>query len=216
MLVTLALMLLAAADGGVSAPRTFTLPDVIDVVDIPGEQKALGVPMKLKALRTKLPLADAQAAMLRQFEAAGLYIPPPHHLTQTAKEPVIVALDPATLVAYAVIFQPQKDVTNVIVGTAFLARREKVGRPDWGPVYPSVKTITVTDVELLQAASYTVSVDEAEVKRFYEKVMPTGGFKKVSDGVWDKERERIQVVYSKDKDGSLRVLMTRSMTGGTE
>lgn len=218
MIVALLAVVLCGVDGGQPAATTrkFTLPEVIDVVDIPGEQRALGVPMKLRAVRTKLSLPDAQANVMKQFGAAGLYVPPAKHITQTVKEPIIVALDPTTLVAYTAIFQPNEKSTTVVLGTAFLARREKTGLPEWGPVYPGVKEVIVTDVELMRAASYVVFVEEKKVRDFYEKVLPSGGFKKVSDEAWDRGRERIQIIYSKDKDGAVRVLMTHSMSGGTE
>lgn len=206
-------LLLVATDGGIARPtvKLFTLPEVLDVVDIPGEQKALGVPMKLRSVRTKMKFDATQREVVKQFQAAGLYIPPARHISQTMKEPIIVGLEPATLIAYTAIFQPAKDSTTVVFGTAFLARREKTGRPDWGPVYPSARDIVLTDVELMRAASYAVREDEAKVRDFYEKVLPAGGFKKVDDDAFEKQNERIQLHYSRDKDGSVRVLMTHQV-----
>jgi hypothetical protein len=207
-------------DAGVdrsTPPRAFTVPEIIDTVDIPGEQKALGVPMKLRSVRSRLQLGDVQYDVMKQFHDAGLYIPPPNHVTQTAKEPIIVALDPVTLIAYAAIFQPNADkTTTVILGTAYLARRDKSARPEWGPVYPTADRVVMTDVEFMQAASYAVRVKEQDLRGFYEKVLPGAGFEKVADDTWDRGAERIHVVYSQDKDGSVRVLMTRQQTGGTE
>lgn len=208
MLGLLVTALLFSADAGAAShkPRFF-VPEVISTVDIPGEQRALGVPMKLLAVRSRLPPDEVRLSLMKQFRDAGLYIPPAAH--QTLHETTIVGLEPASLTAYSAVLRPNRDgTTTVVLGTSYLARSAPQPLPDWGPVYPGASAVVTSDVELMQTALYTVSASETDVRAFYDAVMAGAGYKRTGPGSYLRGSERITVTMGTEEQQT-RVMMVR-------
>ena len=210
MLGHLLAVLLLATDGGTTAPkqpRRFVVPEVLSTIDIPGEQKAIGVPMKLIAVRSRANVEEVRRSLMKQFHEAGLYVPPAGDIT--LHQTTIVGLDPVSLIAYSAVLRPNEDGTSTaVLGTSFLQRAERAGLPDWGPVYPGATAVVTTDVELMRTATYSVNKSEAEVRQFYDTVMPGAGFAKLGADMYRKGGEQISLAYSPLSPQGVSVLMT--------
>src|SRR5688572_771412 len=113
MLPTLLLMLAAAGapDGGGISPSKFKfeVPGAIDAADVPGMLQANGLPLKLRAVRSKLSLQELTDHFTAAFEKAGLYLPPPEDIT--APGPHVTGYDPKSHISYTALFQPNADKT---------------------------------------------------------------------------------------------------------
>ena len=117
----------ALADG---PPFRWEVPRAIASADVPGEQVALGVPLRLSAVRSQLDAESLFDFFLREFEKADFFVAPRTLQFSPPGGLSLTGLDVKRGVSYTVIFQPNPDkTTTVILGEAGPPRRKPRGAP---------------------------------------------------------------------------------------
>ena len=160
-----------------AAPLRWDVPSAFMSVPVHGEQEALGVPMRLTAVRSRASVSDLFDHFLRAFEKADLYIPPREGQFMAEGGLSLTGLDVERLVSYTVIFQPMPDgTTTVLLGEADLHRRKAPGADGRVPVYPGARGLLRSRNEGADTLAYTVKAPPGEVLRFYQETLGRAGF----------------------------------------
>lgn len=168
-------------------PRfVWDLPEVIGVIEMPGEQIAMGTPVKLRAVHSRSKLSEAYAYMMRVFERGGLYVAPPGTLNIPLSDPVLTGLDGTRLMAYTVIFKANPDgTTTLILGESNLGRRKKTQR-FFAPVPPDAQAPLQTQVEGMRTLVFTTAEPPAQVLAFYRHTLGQAGFEELEPRLFRK------------------------------
>ncbi|WP_224241107.1 hypothetical protein [Hyalangium gracile] len=188
-------------------PFTWDVPRTVGVVDVPGEMKAGGIPVKLRAVRsTEKPQVLLQH-IVRRFEAWGFYIPPIETQAQPFREPQITALDLERLISYTAIFQPNPDgTTTVYLGEANLSQPPAKLSPI-APVYPGARDVLSTDVEVARSLSYAVAATPEQVQDFYRAELSQQGYAETEPQVYRLGADELQVMVRAPKPGQSAVVV---------
>lgn len=190
-------------------PFVWDVPKVVDIVDVPGVMLADGVPVRLKAVRSKEKPEPLLQHIVDRWEAWGLYIPPVEHQPQTLREPQITALDPERLITYTVLFQPNPDgTTTLYLGEANLSKPPQA-LSSVAPVYSGAEGVMTSELELVRSVNYTVRAKEAEVEAFYRAELGKVGFKEVEPRRFRSGTEEMELVIRPVQPGQLSVAVLR-------
>jgi hypothetical protein len=186
----------AAADGGVPAGArggfVWDIPEVVHEVSVPGTLVSGGLPMSIRAVKSRWKADALLKKLAADFLRAGLWIPPPSAQPQILPLPYLAALDGRTLVSYSVFFQENRDgTTTLILGVAALERRGK--STPLAPVFPGGSSLLTSDVEGMRAMSYSVRAAPAEVQAFYRDVLGRGGYREAAPGRFLRGTETLSV-----------------------
>jgi hypothetical protein len=158
-------------------PLRWDVPRAFMSVPVHGEQEALGVPMRLTAVRSRASVSDLFNHFLRSFEKADLFVPPREGQFMAEGGLSITGLDVERLVSYTVIFQPMPDgTTTVLLGEADLYRRKAPGDDGRVPVFPGARGLLRSKMEGTDTLAYTVTAVPGEVLRFYQETLGRAGF----------------------------------------
>ncbi len=178
MLATLFLLLAAAGvpdagPTGVSPSKfRFEVPGALDEADVPGMLQANGLPLKLRAVRSKLSLRELTDHFTATFEKAGLYLPPAEDLT--APGPHVTGYDPKKHISYTALFQPNTDGTvTVILSEVYVHARQEPA--PFVPVFPGASAPLDTQAEGSKSLQYTTGAPAKDVTAFYRDVMGKTG-----------------------------------------
>jgi hypothetical protein len=180
-------------------PFTWDVPKVVGVVEVPGEMKADGVPVKIRAVRSSEKPQVILQHIVSRFEAWGFYIQPIETQAQPFREPQITALDFERLVSYTAIFQPNPDgTTTVFLGEANLSQ-PPVKPNAFAPLYPGAKDVLHTDVEVARSLTYTVVAKPEEVQAFYRKELLKQGYTEREPNLYRIGSDELQVLVNPTK-----------------
>jgi hypothetical protein len=158
-------------------PLRWDVPRAFMSVPVHGEQEALGVPMRLTAVRSRASVQDLFNHFLRAFEKADLFVPPREGQFMAEGGLSLTGLDVERHVSYTVIFQPMPDgTTTVLLGEADLYRRKAPGDDGRIPVFPGAKGLLRSNHEGTATLTYTVRAPPGEVLRFYQETLGRAGF----------------------------------------
>jgi len=191
-------------------PRfVWDLPEVIGVIDMPGEQVAMGTPVKLRAVHSRSSLSEAYEYMMRAFERGGLYVAPPGTLNIPLSDPVLTGLDGTRLFAYTVIFKANPDgTTTLILGESDLGRRQKTQR-FFAPLPPDARSPMQTQVEGMRTLVYTTAERPEQVLGFYRQALGAAGFEEIEPRLFRKGQTLWKVRASRE-DGRTQVTVIDS------
>jgi hypothetical protein len=190
-------------------PFVWDVPKVVDIIDVPGVMLADGIPVRLKAVRSKEKPEPLLQHIVDRWEAWGLYIPPVEHQPQTLREPQITALDPERLITYTVLFQPNPDgTTTLYLGEANMSQPPKA-LSSVAPVYSGAEGVMTSELEVVRSVNYTVRAKEAEVEAFYRAELGKAGFKEVEPRRFRSSSEEMELVIRPVQPGQLSVAVLR-------
>jgi hypothetical protein len=177
------------------SPRVWDIPQILSVVDVPGRVEALGVPVAMRAVRSKEKIEPLARHLLCQFQQAGLYLPPPRHLSASVREAQLTGLDPDTFVVYTIFLQPNPDhTTTVLLTESFLEeRRRPADEVQFAPVMPGAKQLFTSRLEGLELLHYAVAAPPDEVERFHRETLGKEGFREVSPGTFQRKSDLLRV-----------------------
>jgi hypothetical protein len=206
----LCVMLASAPDGGtpVSArPLRFDVPHAIAEAEVPEMMRALGVPVRLRAVRS----SDKPEVLMRHFAQAmgkaGLFIAP-NTLELPGKMPHLTGLDVDNGVSYSVLLQPNVDgTTTVILGEAYLHARREEPASDLAPLYPGAKGVLHASQESARTIIYNVQASPAEVSAFYQKALAAEGLREVEPGIFSGPARTVRVWIQPKPGGQASVLL---------
>jgi hypothetical protein len=201
MLIFLLAALGAAPDAGSEAHRfVWEVPQMLESVPVSGAVKALGVPMKLHAVKSKLRADALFLHFRREFEAANFYIPPREGQFQVPGSRQLTGLDIRSHVSYTVIFQPNPDgTTTVILGEADLERRDPPADASL-PVFPQASHVLQTSGEGSLMVMYEAQARPEELSSFYRETLSRAGYRE-HDGAFVRSGEQIRVLAQGAQDG---------------
>ena len=200
-----ALVLLACLAG---APATFAwdIPEASAWVDVPGTLVVQGVPMKLKAVRSRWAPQSLLQHLADRFAAAGLFISSPRRQPQLLAQVQLTALDPQTLHTYTVILQPSPDRGT----TLYLAEAAPAApRPESSgelPVFPSARGRLTSSLEGARTVTYLAQAKRDEIFSFYAATLEGAGFARKAEGRWERDRVELRLTV-KPEGSALRVLL---------
>ncbi|MBZ4419658.1 hypothetical protein [Myxococcus sp. RHSTA-1-4] len=190
-------------------PFVWDVPKVVDIVDVPGVMLADGVPVRLKAVRSKEKPEPLLQHIVDRWEAWGLFIPPVEHQPQTLREAQITALDPERLITYTVIFQPNPDgTTTLYLGEANMSQPPQAVS-SVAPVFAGAEGVMTSELEVVRSVNYTVRAKEAEVEAFYRAELGKAGFKEVEPRRFRSGHEEMELVIRSVQPGQLSVAVLR-------
>ena len=199
----------AAPDAGVREPFRWDIPGGLERIEVPGEQHAMGIPMKLHAVRSSRSLQELHAHFLQAFARAGLYVPPPGDVKLPLSDPSLTALDPEKEVSYTIIFQSNPDGTvTCVLGEAHLGRRKPPG-DFFAPLHPGARAPIQTAGEGMRTLNYETPAPLAEVLAFYRQTLTRQGFKEV-DPLTFRKGQTLWKVQAQRGEGITRVLVVDS------
>ena len=126
----LGLIVAMAAEGALAQAPAFRweVPKAVASADIGGEQVALGVPLRLTAVRSQLDVESLFDFFLREFEKADLFVPPKTLQFSPPGGLSLTGLDVKRQVSYTVIFQPNPDKTTTVILGEAESHAAKAGR----------------------------------------------------------------------------------------
>ncbi|WP_375755177.1 hypothetical protein [Corallococcus exercitus] len=203
---------LLGAEGAWAQRANFSwdVPKTVSVVDIPGSVDANGVPVKLRAVRSKEKLEVILQHVVNRFEDWGFLVPPGHKQPQLMREPMITAIDTRQLISYTAILQPNPDgTTTVIVGEAYFSQFRRPGASGL-PVMPGGSKEVTAETEGTRTTTYTVTGKTvAEVDAFYREELGRRGFKEVQPRLFRSSGEELQLHVGVTKEGPVAVRLIR-------
>lgn len=174
---------------------------------MPETLRALGVPVRLRAVRS----SDKPEALMRHFvqamDKAGLFIAPnttelPGHM------PHLTGLDVDNGISYSVLFQSNLDgTTTVILGEAYLHARREESHSDLAPLYPGATGVLHASQETARTLAYAVRAPAAEVSAFYQKALAAEGLREVEPGVFSGPRRTLRVWIRPKAGGQTSVFL---------
>lgn len=203
----------AGAPARAGEPLRWDVPRVIASVPVSGEMSALGVPLRVSAVRSEERVEALFDHFLALFKRAELFIPPRGGQFQIPGGLQLTGLDPIRRISYTVIFQPNPDgTTTVILGEADLYRRQDPGAPRDVPIFPGGSDVLTVDAEGGgKTVTYRVRAAPAEVSAFYREVLKKAGYAEGEDGTFARRGEEIRVLaQSGHEAGSLFVFVMKT------
>lgn len=216
----LPLQVKAQPDGGQARPPAvrFIIPKPLDVVEVPSDVRALGAPVRIRAVRSAAPLETVMDELVKQYIDAGLYIPPRAHLTRMTANATLQGIDPDTFIAYGAIFQPNPDkTTTVILTETYLSERTRVSLA-FAPLMPGAQGVIVTEAEGSRTQVYRVRATPAAIRAFYARELAAKGYREEEDGIFGGPAGELKVTLSPRVDGTVSVavfeLGPRAPAGG--
>lgn len=203
-------------------PFNWKVPGLLAWVDSDGPMMANGVPVLIQLARSSRPVEELGPYFARQFEQAGLFIPPDKDQIAFTREPQLTALDPTRMVSYTVIFQSNPDkTTSVILGTANVGAWRPVRGSEllgWAPMMPGGERLLRTDAEGQSSAAYDVEAPPDKVQAFYKDALLKVGYTALptEEGNYRRGAELIRVRARPDefdKTGRTLVWLIRQAAG---
>jgi hypothetical protein len=186
------------------APRAWDVPDVIEAVEVPGRTVTGGVPVSMRAVRSKRDAESLQQWFRSQFAEAGLWLGPQ---TQLSVHRQVTGFDVDTLVAYSVFLQENRDkTTTVIMSETFMAEKTAPGEVKFAPLMPGATGVLSAHTEGTELAVYRVKAKPAEVKAFYGDTLAKAGWA-ARDGRFERGAELLDV-QAKAKGPETAVTLT--------
>lgn len=199
----------APADRPLLPRFVWDLPKVIGVIEMPGEQLAMGTPVKLRAVHSRSSLTEAYEYVMRAFERGGLYVAPPGTLNIPLSDPVLTGLDGTRLFAYTVIFKANPDgTTTLILGESDLGRRRKTQR-FFAPLPPDALSPLQTQVEGMRTLVFATVERPEQVLDFYRRTLGEAGFEEIEPRLFRKGQTLLKVRASRE-DGRTQVTVIDS------
>jgi hypothetical protein len=209
-------MLASAPDGGpppdggplrLARRLRFDVPHAIAEAEVPEMMRALGVPVRLRAVRS----SDKPEVLMRHFaqamDKADLFIAP-NTMELPGHMPHLTGLDVDNGVSYSVLLQPNLDgTTTVILGEAYLHARREESASDLAPLYPGAKGVLQASQESARTLSYTVQALPAEVNAFYQKAFAAEGLQEVEPGIFSGPSRTVRVWIQPKPGGQASVLL---------
>jgi hypothetical protein len=180
----LAAVLLVVGGAAWADGFTWTVPEVVSSIDVPGTQLVDGIPTRIvKVYHSRWPLEELAMYFAKEFDKAGFFIDSGRHTPRVAGGMVVTALDPKTLVSYTAILKPEtgKGRTMVIAGEAKIqpwvdAHGHIPPGPDFAPLFPRAENVARTRVEGLNLLTFSVRAKAEEVQAFYADSLGREGF----------------------------------------
>lgn len=192
-------------------PRVWEVPRSLEVIDVPGRTEALGMPVGIHAVRSAEKVDALERHFRRQFQEAGLFLPPPQHVVPLTREVQVTGLDPDTYIAYTVFLQPNPDgTTTVILTEAFLAERRRMNKEDaFAPVMPGASGVLVSRTESTAVLQYSVKAGPDEARKFHVQTLGKEGYREVEPGVFQRGADVLRVTARPLGDGELAVVVVK-------
>jgi len=198
-----------------NAPRRFVwdVPERLDEVEVPGEMKSDGIPVRLAAVRSKLKLDALMRHIYLKYLEAGLYVPKAENQLKSPQVPMLTALDPDTYVSYTAVFQPNPDgTTTVVLGEAHLdERQDPSARGNFAPIFPGAEALIHSEMEGMRSLTFTAKATGDEVKRFYRETFGKAGAREVAPDTFQTGRRQLRVATHAIDGGKQVVSITERL-----
>lgn len=154
--------------------RQWEVPQPLEAVEVPGRTVAGGVPVAIRAVRSKSDAESLERFFRAEFKKAGLFLGPVQQLTQHRQ---VTGLDVEALVSHTVFLQENPDRTTTVIFTeAAVAEREKAEAPRFAPVMPGAVGVLAAQTEGAQVLAYRVKAKPDEVRAFYGQTLVKAGW----------------------------------------
>jgi hypothetical protein len=182
---------------------------VVSSVDVAGLVEAQGIPMKLHAVESSWKPPELFNHFLKEFTAAGFYLPPPKHQLAVHGAATLTAMDVDRMLVYTVIMRvnPDGKTTKVLLSTSNMGLAKKPGEAAFAPVFPGGHDVLTSNVEVGRMLRYIARARPEELNAFYRKAMMDAGFKEERPGLYSKGRELVEVLIKPLETGELSVMV---------
>jgi hypothetical protein len=203
-------MLASAPDGGsLQAPRRlhFEVPHAVAQAEVPELLRALGVPVRLRAVRSSAKPEELMRHFAQAMDKAGLFIAP-STFALPGNMPHLTGLDVDNGVSYSVLLQPNLDgTTTVILGEAYLHARREESHSDLAPVYPGATGVLHASQESARTLAYSVRAPAEQVSAFYQKAFAAEGLQEVEPGIFSGPKRTVRVWVRSKPGGQTSVFL---------
>ena len=200
----LVMVLATAAPALAAAPRVWEVPGALEAVDVPGRTVAGGMPVAMHAVRSKHDAAFLQLHVLKQFQAAGLWLGPQTQLTVHRQ---VTGLDVDARVVYSVFLQVNPDQSTTVIFTeTFAGERAPEPPVKFAPLMPGSQKVTLSSTEGAELATYRVRATAREVLAFYGETLAKAGWRLEGER-WVRGAESLEV-HARQKGDETAVALT--------
>ncbi len=202
-------------------PFRWKVSNIIQEMPVVGTQVVNDVPVKLHSLLVKGSREDVMIEILDHFRASGLYVEDPKKQAQPMRQLQITGLDQDRGISYTAMVDAMPNKTcMVVLGEANIgmgsyaqltrkARNEQV--KDFAPLMPDAIAPMRTDTEQLHTMTFSVSADEATIRKFYREELTKRGYREVAPGTYVKADEQITMTL-RLRDGRHDVLLSLGLS----
>lgn len=187
--------MIAAAVLAAVLAADFDVPGAIDQVDLPEPLRAMGVPVTLRAVRSKEKPDALLQHFATAFEKAGLFVPEHGELRSAGNLIQVTGFDVVKRTSFSVLLQPNQDgTTTVVLGEAALhAGRRAPPAGGFAPVFPGATGLVTSSLETGQSLAYQAKATAAEVGGFYRETLASAGFVETEPLHFEKRGARVRV-----------------------
>ncbi|MFL5321937.1 MAG: hypothetical protein ACJ790_19910 [Myxococcaceae bacterium] len=187
------------------------VPGAIETIEVPEAMDALGMPVKLKAVRSKQKMPELIEYFRRKFVLSGLYVPSDDQMDNPGPLPQVTGLDPDRGISYSVIFQPNQDgTTTAIMGAAILHARQPETAEATVPLYPGSSNVLTSSAEGSRTITYSVKASSDRVMAFYRDALGKTGYREPDPARFEKEGSGVQVWTYPGEEGLTRVVVMKT------
>ena len=169
------LLAVSPPDAGATAVRErfkYEVPGGLDEAEVPGLMKSSGVPLRMRAVRSKKKLDELMDYFVDAFERDGLFLPADEAIT--APLPHVTGYDFKKGITYSALFQTNGDGSvTVILSEAFVHARQSAA--PFAPVFPGSTPPLDSESEGGRTLQYTTPAKAKEIEAFYREVMGKAG-----------------------------------------
>lgn len=174
------------------------IPEVVSSIPIEGELAANGVPVRARAVITKLSYPALLKHLEKRMHEESLYIPPPHVQFEMRGMPQLTGYDGVTKKSYTAIFRQNPDRTlTVILGVADLSEAPQkllASSTSEVPVMPSAQQAVQSQDEGRVVVTYSVQASPSEVERYYQASLKQAGLERLpGESAWAGKPGRLEL-----------------------
>ena len=208
----------AEPDAGHPRVHLWDVPKAVGAMDVPSPVVAHGIPVSIHAVLSRERADVLELHFRREFEKAGLFVPPAHHLTPVTPALQLTGLDPDTFVAYTVYLEPAADgTTTVILTESRLAEaRTPAENPSFAPRMPGAHRVLYSQTEGVELMSYAVDATSAQAELFHREALGKAGYQELSPGTFQRGVDLLKVsTRNTEEDGLSIIVLHRRQVDGT-
>jgi hypothetical protein len=211
------LVLAAAPDAGVRPTRFITapleVPEAIEEVQVDEMVDALGVPVKLRAVRSRMKAPELKKHFQKAFSKAGLFVPDDDEVENPGPLPHVTGYDVEAHVSYSVLLQTNLDgTTTVIVGEAYLHAAQPKKSDAFAPMYPGGSAPLVVAMESGKSLSYSAKAPPDQILKFYRETLSASGFKESEPQLFERAGTALKLWLKPRPSGETGVVVLQTST----
>jgi hypothetical protein len=211
MLALASCVALLAADPAKFSARTVEVPGAIEETAVPESIQTMGVPVRLRAVRSKEKLGVLMEYFHQKLVDADLYVPGDGELRNPGGLVHVTGWDFVARNSVSVLFQPNQDGTiTVVLGEAYFHAEKRQAPAPFAPVFPGGAGLVVANLEIGQTQSYSAKATPEELTTFYRETLKSAGYEETGSGQFTGRAGKLRLWLKPHGAGETGVVVVKS------